>query len=92
MTMPDLDALTVSDFEPLLHQRFRVADAFDAELVEVAEIAREPGGRAPFSLVFHGGPNPPLSQRICRVEHDRLGAIEIFLVPIAADRYEAVFT
>jgi hypothetical protein len=27
-----------------------------------------------------------------RAEHEHLGAIEIFLVRIAADRYEAVFT
>jgi hypothetical protein len=90
--MPDLDALTVSDFEPLLHQRFRLAEAFDAELVEVTEIAREPGGRAPFSLVFEGGPTPPVPQGIYAVQHDDLGTIEIFLVPIASDRYEAVFT
>ena len=91
--MPDLDALTVADFELLLHERFRIADAFDAELiVEVSEIEREPGGRAPFSLVFQGGPNPPLPQGIHPLQHEHLGAIEIFLVPIASDRYEAVFT
>ena len=92
----DLGALTAADFEPLLHDRFRVvaqdAPAFDVELVEVTEIPREPGGRAPFSLVFHGGPDSPIPQRIHRVEHERLGALEIFLVPIAPDRYEAVFT
>jgi len=33
-----------------------------------------------------------LPQRIYRVEHERLGAIDLFLVPIASDRYEAVFT
>jgi hypothetical protein len=86
----------VDDFAPLRGERFRIAagDAapFDAELVEVTEIPREPGGRVPFSLVFEGGPTPPLPQRIYHVEHDDLGAIEIFLVPIAADRYEAVFT
>ena len=65
---------------------------FEAELVEVTEIPREPGGRPPFSLVFRGSPDPPLPQRIYRVEHGRLGAIEIFLVPIAVDRYEAVFS
>ena len=92
MTMPDLDALTVSDFEPLLRQRFRLAETFDAELVEVTEIEREPGGRAPFSLVFEGGPTPPVPQGIYAVHHERLGTIEIFLVPIASDRYEAVFT
>jgi hypothetical protein len=92
----DLETLTAADFEPLRGDRFRIApdDAppFEAELIEVTEIPREPGGRAPFSLVFQGGPNPSLPQRIYRVEHERLGVIEIFLVPIAADRYEAVFT
>jgi hypothetical protein len=92
----DLETLTADDFAPLRGDRFRIAPgdaaAFEAELVEVEEIPREPGGRAPFSLVFQGGPNPPLPQRIYRVEHDQLGAMEIFLVPIAADSYEAVFT
>jgi hypothetical protein len=91
-----LDTLTLEDFRPLLHDRFRVAPdgapTFDVELVEVTEIPREPGGRAPFSLVFEGGPNPPLPQAIYRVEHDRLGELDIFLVPIAVDQYEAIFT
>ena len=94
--MPDLRSLTIADFAPLLHERFRIDPGeqppFEVELTEITEIAREPGGRAPFSLVFAGGPGPPLPQRIYRVEHDDLGTLEIFLVPIAADRYEAVFT
>jgi hypothetical protein len=90
--MPDLDALTVADFEPLIHKRFRIATQFDVELVEVSEIRREPGGRAPFSLVFEGGATPPLPQGIYAVQHDDLGTIEIFLVPISADRYEAIFS
>lgn len=94
--MRALETLTADDFAALRGGRFRIvpgdADPFEAELVEVTEIPREPGGRAPFSLVFEGGPNPPRPQRIYRVEHEQLGAIEIFLVPIAADRYEAVFT
>jgi hypothetical protein len=92
----DVATLTVDEFTALRGGRFRVdpegAPSFDAELVEVTAIAREPGARAPFSLVFEGGPTPPLPQGIHRVEHGFLGAIEIFLVPIAADRYEAVFT
>jgi hypothetical protein len=91
-----LESLTVDDFRPLQGDRFRIvpdgAPAFEVELVEVTEIPREPGGRTPFSLVFKGGPNPPLEQRIYRVEHDGLGELDIFLVPIAVDRYEAVFT
>jgi hypothetical protein len=91
-----LETLTAADFAPLRGDRFRIAPtdapAFDAELVEVTEGRREPGGRAPFSLVFRGGPTPPLPQRIHRVEHAELGALEIFLVPVGPDRYEAVFT
>ena len=70
----DLATLTAADFAALRGDRFRIApddaEPFEAELVEVTEIPREPGGRAPFSLVFQGGPNPPLPQRIYRVEHD----------------------
>jgi hypothetical protein len=94
--MRDLETLSATDFAALQGDRFRIAPdgapPFEAELVEVTEIPREPGGRAPFSIVFEGGPSPPLPQRIYRVEHEELGALEIFLVPIAADRYEAVFT
>jgi hypothetical protein len=87
-----LETLTAGDFAALRGERFRIASQFEAELVEVTEIPREPGGRAPFSIVFRGGPSPPLPQRIYRVEHAELGALEIFLVPIAEDRYEAIFT
>ena len=91
-----LEDLTVDDFRPLLNESFRIsppdAAPFDVELVEVTEIPREPGGRAPYSLVFQGGPNPPLPQRIYRMEHDQLGELDIFLVPIAVDQYQAVFT
>lgn len=90
-----VDSLTVPDFAPLRgtasgsHPTTR--RPLEAELVELTEIARDPG-RAPLSLVFQRGSNPPLPQRIYRVEHEALGAIERFLVPIASDRYEAVFT
>jgi hypothetical protein len=88
-----LETLTAGDFAALRGERFRIgAPPFEAELIEVTEIPGAAGGRAPFSLVFQGGPSPPLPQRIYPVEHERLGAIEVFLVPIAADRYEAVFT
>ena len=93
---PPLESLTAEHFAPLLHDRFRIAldgaAPLEVELVEVEEIPRGPGGRAPFSLVFRGGPSPPLPQAIYRVEHDGLGAIDVFLVPIAVDSYQAVFT
>jgi len=49
-----------------------------------------------FSLQFRAPRDAPISQGIYRLEHDRLGALDIFLVPIGLDgngvRYEAVFT
>jgi hypothetical protein len=100
--MTDLADLTAEDFRPLLHERFVLSGArgehnggdvsFEVELVEVNEIPREPGGRAPFSIVFQGDAEPTLPQRIYRIEQAQLGALDIFLVPIAPGRYEAVFT
>ena len=87
--MADLEALTAADFAPLRHQLFELAadHASQLELVEVTGA----GGR-PFSLVFRGPGEPLLPQRIYRVEHPALGALDLFLVPIGPGRYEAIFT
>ena len=98
--MSDLEALTATDFAPLLHGRFRVvaddSELFGAELIEVSEGAARGHRREQFSLVFRGGPSPPLPQRINRLEHDELGSLDLFLVPLGPDdvgqRYEAVST
>jgi hypothetical protein len=95
----DLGALTAGDFAPLLHEPFRIdrgdGSPFSVELIEVSE-ADSGAVRQQFSLVFRGGPTPPLPQRIYAVEHERLGRIELFLVPLGPDddgqRYQAVFT
>jgi hypothetical protein len=53
-------------------------------------------GRKPFSIIFRGPLDPPLSQAIYPLAHPGLGELEIFLVPVGADesgmRYEAVFS
>ncbi|MGC3988450.1 MAG: hypothetical protein QM796_01950 [Chthoniobacteraceae bacterium] len=53
------------------------------------------GFRAPFSLTFRGPSGLYLPQGIYRLEHEAMGALEIFLVPIAPDaqgsHFEAVF-
>ena len=55
-----------------------------------------PGGRTPFSLIFRSPLGAPLPQRIYRLQHEQLGAFDLFLVPIGPDEagmcYEAVFT
>jgi hypothetical protein len=89
----DLDRLTAADFLPLLHERFRLdaGEPFDVELVDVSQPGTAGAAREQFSLTFEGGPPSPLPQRIYPIEHERLGRLELFLVPVAPQRYQAVF-
>ena len=94
-----LDSLTAADFRPHTGTMFRLADeSVDCELIEVTgqEASAHPGTRAPFSVVLRGPPQPMLDQQIRRLEHDEMGVLELFLVPIGPDNagmlYEAVFT
>lgn len=49
----------------------------------------------PFSLVFRGPQELPLDQATYQLQHDRLGELHLFLVPIDQDEegfyYEAIF-
>jgi hypothetical protein len=96
---------TEDEFRGCLGDAFAVhtgsADAVSLTLAEVTLLA-ERGGEAPstvrrrpFSLLFRGEPGLALPQRIYRLEHERLGAHDIFLVPIQPDaegtQFEAVF-
>lgn len=93
---------TVETFASRVGERFRIrldsGDSLKTTLVEARELgpALVAGGRVPFSLLFLGPAEPVLPQRIYRVEHDELGAFEIFIVPIGRDEagtsYEATFT
>jgi len=51
--------------------------------------------RQPFTLLFHGPLEPVLPQAVYHLEHEAVGAIDLFLVPLGPDqdamRYEAVF-
>ncbi len=97
-----LDKLTSSDFTPHLHEVFHVqleeGEPVELELLQVMDGDREhgPGGRTSFSLIFRG----PLSrqylvQHIHHLEHEKMGALDLFLVPIGFEegcmQYEAIF-
>jgi len=95
----DLADLNLQTFEPLVGDAFAIdADPGSVELALHSALALGdwPGGRQPFSLTFRGPREPQLPQAIYRLEHAEAGALEIFIVPIAADgestMYEAVFT
>lgn len=76
----------------LLH--YGDAQTAELELIRVTDVGSGPR-QAQFSLVFKGPPNGPAAQGIFRIEHEKLGALDLFLVPIGRDKeglsYEAVF-
>jgi hypothetical protein len=99
--MLKLDGLHAADFVPLLHESFRIEagkHSLGLELVEVNEGERKrlTETRAPFSLLFKGAPDQLMPQHMYRIEHETLGAMDLFIVPVRADRsgcyYEAIFT
>lgn len=95
-----LEEIPLAAFEAALKTSFRLtlADAPPVEL-ELSGVIRARSGESSeyesFSLVFRGPRDPTLPQRIYRIEHDRIGAFDLFLVPIACEadgmKYEAVF-
>jgi hypothetical protein len=100
-----LDRLTASDFEPAVGETFAL-DAGETGSLEMTLLearlhdpdgpAQHPDGtRAPFTVLFRGPAQPLLPQRIYHVEHESVGAMEIFIVPVGQDgsgtTYEAVF-
>ena len=99
--MTESQALTLACFQPLVGSRFtlRLDDArgLPTQLIDArAGHGTAPDGRQPFSLTFEAPSEPALPQRIYRLEHPQLDAMDIFLVPVARVagglHYEAVFS
>src|SRR3954463_8100248 len=99
--MLELDRVGAADFSAHLHDKFRVvigADvSFQLELVEVHDTGRPSTTRkqSPFSLLFKGTRDNLLPQQLYRIEHETLGPMDLFIVPVQPDKdgyyYEAVF-
>ncbi len=71
--------------------------AVPLELVKVTALGHGvPGRREPFSLLFLGPDASHVEQRTWSLEHDALGRLEIFLVPVGPSEgrmaYEAIFS
>lgn len=96
---------TYDDFADRVGEQFRLRlpDAAILPLVlSEAEAGLEDSGPSPggatrrqFSLVFRGPADPQLSQGTWELEHDLMGELALFLVPLGPDadgpRYQAVF-
>jgi hypothetical protein len=70
------------------------SDAIEVELVELTEGVSTPK-QEQFALLFRGPLDHFLQQKIYRMEHEKLGEFDLFLVPVGRDQngfqYEAVF-
>jgi hypothetical protein len=92
------EQLTKEAFQDNLNTKFSVqldsSAIVSVELLEFVEGESTPK-QEQFSLMFRGPLETPFSQGIRNVEHDRIGAFELFLVPITKNPdgivYEAVF-
>ncbi len=99
-----LNELTYASFEPYLNQTFTLnlegEEPVAFELIEVSHLGREPdeaeNRRWSFALVFRGPESPVFEQQIFRLDHEEMGTLELFLVPLGPGKtgmqYEAVFT
>jgi hypothetical protein len=79
----------------IFHQRADDGQTVDFELVKV-ETKNSSPNHEEFSLIFRGPLDLlPIMQGLFRLEHEKLGTEEIFLVPISKDHegiyFEAVF-
>jgi hypothetical protein len=92
------DNLTKEAFQENLNTEFRVqiepSGIVAVELVELLEGVLN-SRQEQFSLTFRGPLETPFAQGTHNLEHDKMGAFDLFLVPIARNPdgmvYEAVF-
>jgi hypothetical protein len=92
------EKLTKEAFSENLNTKFRVPlgsdKAAELELIEVKEIISSPE-QEQFSIVFRGPLEYFFPQSIYHIEHEKMGEMDIFIVPVAKDKesfsYEAVF-
>ena len=97
----DVAGITVETFAGREGQAFTIQFA-DARLeLTLAEVTPSPGHwgsaeREQFAVVFEGPLEHQLPQQIWPLDHEELGRLPIFLVPIEATdqamRYQAVFS
>lgn len=100
-----LKELTQSRFSDYLGDLFQVEADLESRLIlQLIEAKHLSSGQnanskvkrsEPFALVFRGPQDIPLYQATYQLQHDQLGELPVFLVPIDQDEeglyYEAIF-
>jgi len=96
-----LQLLTFESFAPHLNSTFSLKlgeSTVDLTLTQATKTPLRPYPgmmREPFSLYFRSGSQVVLPQRMYPFEHDGMGRLDIFIVPVAREPqgilYEALF-
>lgn len=97
-----LEEVTVETFAPHVGEVFELCLS-DTDRLPVTLIAADPlrgsandAARVPFSLLFRPPAQTQIRQSTYRIVHERIGELDIFLVPVTPDakgpRLEAIFT
>ena len=88
-------------FEPRVGETFTATPSLGGEQLEMTLSSLEESpyarpGHPAFSLLFHASGTGHLPQQIFTLEHEELGELSLFLVPLGPDgdrmRYEAVIS
>ncbi len=90
--------LTRDAFVAALHTKFGLCQdgtkPIELELVHVSDLQSTPRQEI-YAILFRGPLDAPLPQRIYQLEHERMGTLSIFIVPVGMSaqgyEYEAVF-
>jgi hypothetical protein len=81
----DIKDLSSKHFAECLHTRFAIqipgGTPAEVELTEVAELHESPR-QEQFSVLFHSAAGVRLPQAIYELDHEKLGRISLFLVPV----------
>jgi hypothetical protein len=95
-----IENLHAGNFAESLRTTFHIqiseTERLPLELIEVNELNYTPKLEQ-FSLIFAASLSPVLIQRLYQLEHEKLGPLRLFLVPVGPDaegqrmRYEAAF-
>jgi hypothetical protein len=98
-----LQTVTAETFSPHVGDSFQLhlspGTRIPVTLIAAEErpaVAAATPGRTPFSLLFRPPSGVIPGQRTYRLEHDTIGTLDIFLVPVTPDadgpRLEAIFS
>ncbi|HEV7376753.1 MAG TPA: hypothetical protein VGN95_18710 [Pyrinomonadaceae bacterium] len=93
-----LETLNLASFSEHLNTKFRIhpddSTVVETELIEAVDDESTPSQER-FSLIFRGPHQPYLAQSLYRIEHDKMGTLNLFLVPVGKNEdgfeYQAVF-